>query len=56
MKKCGETEENLRTKGTPTRERLDYCEIRESYYCPRSLRKMPYGRTGDTTPMDKIAL
>ena len=40
---CSEIEEILRknnsTKGIPTRERLDHCETRKSYYCPRSFRK-----------------
>ena len=29
----------------PTHERLDHCEAKESYYCPRSFRKMPHRRT-----------
>ena len=52
----GKPEDDQQREGIPTRERLDYREIRESYYCPRSLRKMPYGRTGDTKPMDRIVL
>ena len=36
---CSEIEENLREKqqeeGIPTGERLDHCETRESYDCPR---------------------
>ena len=36
---CSEIEENLRKnnskRGIPTRERLDHCETRKSYYCPR---------------------
>ena len=38
----------------PTRERLDHCETRKSYYCPRSFRKMPHRRTRDTEPLDRI--
>ena len=52
----GKPEDDQQREGIPTRERLDYREIRESYYYPRSLRKMPYGRTGDTKPMDRIVL
>ena len=57
---CGETEENLRTNNSERAYQLvkdlTTCETRGSYYYPRLLRKMPHGRTGDTTPMDKIAL
>ena len=36
----------------------DHCETWESYYYPaqRPLRKMPYRRTKDTEPMDRILL
>ena len=40
----------------PTREILDHCETRESYYCPRSFRKMPNRKTTDAEPMDRILL
>ena len=45
---CSKIEENLRKnnskqqEGIPTRERLDHCETRKSYYRPRSFRKMPH--------------
>ena len=57
---CSKIEENLRKnnskqqEGIPTRERLDHCETRKSYYRPRSFRKMPHRRTRDTEPMDRI--
>ena len=54
-KQCRETEDNLR-KGIPTRERLDHCETRESYYHPRWLRKMPHRKTRDTEPVERILL
>ena len=54
---CSEIEENLRKnnskRGIPTRERLDHCETRESYYCPILFRKMTHRRTRDTEPMDR---
>ena len=57
---CSETEENLRKNNSKRayqpRERLDYCETRENYYCPRSYRKMPLRRTVDTETMDRILL
>ena len=59
--KCSEIEENVRKNNSKrayqlTRERLDRCETEESYYYPRSFRKMPHGRTTDTEPMDRILL
>ena len=54
-KQCSEFEENL-TENNSNRERLDHCETRESYYCPRSFRKMPHRRATDTEPMDRILL
>ena len=40
----------------PTGERLDYCETRKSYFCPRSFRKMPHRGPTDAEPMDRILL
>ena len=48
---CSETEEDLKMsnsmicKGIPTRERFDHSKTRESYYCPRSFRRMSHRRT-----------
>ena len=60
VKKCGETEENLRMNNSERAYQLvkdlTTCETRESYYYPRLLGKMPQGWTWDTKPMDKIVL
>ena len=40
----------------PIRERLDHCETRESYYYPRSFRKMTHKRTKNTESMERILL
>ena len=36
--------------------RLDHCETRKSYYCPRSSRKIPHRRARDAEPIDRIPL
>ena len=44
-------------KATTVQDRsLDHCERRESYYCPRSFKKMPHRRTRDAEPMHRILL
>ena len=56
---CSEIEKNPRkdnSKGIPTCERLDHCETRKSYYCPRLPMKMPNRRMRDTELMDRILL
>ena len=56
---CSETEENMRKNNSteiPIRERLDHCETRESYYYPRSFRKMTHKRTKNTESMERILL
>ena len=54
-----ETEENLKKNNRKRAYqfvRLDHCETRGRYYCPRSFRKMPHRRETDTEPMDRILL
>ena len=54
---CSKIEENLRKKSKRAyRERLYHCETRESFYHPRSFKKMPHRRTRDAEPMDRILL
>ena len=43
-------------EGIATREKLDHCETRESYYYPKSFIKTPHRRTRDTEPTDRILL
>ena len=53
---CSETEETLRKNNSKTRERLDHCETRKSYFYPRTFRRMLFRRTRDTEPVDRILL
>ena len=48
--------ERTTERGIRTRERLDHCETRKSYYCPKSLRDMSNRRRRHTEPMDRILL
>ena len=56
---CSEIKENLKknnSKRAYQLVRLDHRETRESYYCPRSFRKMPHRKMTDTELMDRILL
>ena len=56
---CSVIEENLRKNNSKRAYQLmkdDHCETRESYYCPRSFRKMSHRRATVAEPIDRILL